>query len=299
MTRNFRELLEKKWDEGKFLCVGLDPDLEKIPAFAQRETLEQTIFDFNKEIVEATADRVCAYKPNTAFYEAYGVAGVSALIHTCYLIHKLVPDVPIILDAKRGDIGNTNIGYVRFAFSECVADAITVHPYLGRESLEPFLREKDKGIFVLCRTSNPGAGEFQNFPNKTYEIKCGQMVPFSGTLLYRQLAYSVANFWNGNGNCGLVVGATCPEELREIRERVGNMPILIPGVGAQGGDLNAAVKAGMDDNGRGIIVNSSRGVLYASNGKDFARAARAEVCKLHDAISAARCRGLAERQVGL
>lgn len=292
MTRNFRDLLEHKWDEGKFVCVGLDPDLEKIPASAQRETLEQTVFDFIMEIVRATADRVCAYKPNTAFYEAHGVAGVSALIHICELTHQLVPDVPIILDAKRGDIGNTNTGYVRFAFSECVADAITVHPYLGRESLEPFLREKDKGIFVLCRTSNPGAGEFQNFPNKTYEINpFGQMVAFSGTPLYRQLAYSVANSWNGNNNCGLVVGATAPKELHEVRSRVGGMPILIPGVGAQGGDLDAAVKAGMDDNGRGIIVNSSRGVLYASSGKNFARAAREEVCKLHEAITTARIGG--------
>ncbi|HZZ99749.1 MAG TPA: orotidine-5'-phosphate decarboxylase [Candidatus Paceibacterota bacterium] len=274
-------MIEERWSQGKFVCVGLDSDFDKIPESAhvarpvdlavQRIIVSETIAEFNHSIVEATKDIVCAYKPNTAFYEAYGAEGIAALHRTITDIHAIAPDVPVILDAKRGDIGNTNKGYVKFTFDYLHADAVTVHPYLGIESLEPFLAKKDKGVFVLCRTSNPGAREFQD--SSVY-----------GEPLYRFVAGCVANRWNKNGNCGLVVGATYPEELNEIRGVAGDLPILIPGIGAQGGDLEKTVKAGRDSRGQGMIINSSRGIIFASRRNTFAEAARRETQKLHNLI---------------
>ena len=303
-NRNFREMLEAKWAEGKFVCVGLDSEFGKIPEslrwnqyWRERQDVDNVIVEFNRAIVEATKDFVCAYKPNAAFYEAYGDQGLAALHRTVVDIHAIAPDVPVILDAKRGDIGNTNTGYVDAAFGFLHADAITVHPYLGAEALQPFLARAEKGIIVLCRTSNPGAGEFQDqhvclsdedqmifFGGEEDEDKEREEWP-SSLPLYQHVAYRVARCWNKNGNCVLVVGATYPDELREVRKIVGDMPILIPGIGAQGGDLEATVQAGKDSRGQGMIINSSRGIIFASSGPDFAEAARRETLKLHQAIT--------------
>ncbi len=188
-------------------------------------------------------------------------------------IHTVAPDVPVILDAKDMDIGNTNTGYVRMAFEYCQADAITINPYLGMEAAQPFLDQKDKGIIVLCRTSNKGSGEFQDLLIK------------SDMPLYQYVASRVAKYWNKNGNCALVVGATYPNELAQVRRIVGDMPILIPGIGVQGGDVEATVKAGRDSRGQGMIINASRSIIFASNGPDFAEAARRETLKLHNLIN--------------
>lgn len=284
--RNFMALLRAQWENGKFVCVGLDSELWKIPEAAQLSDStradrgidsETSLIEFNRGIVDATEDIVCAYKPNIAFYEAYGNEGLSALHETIRYINQTAPDVPVILDAKRADIGNTNAGYVSAAFDYLNADAITVNPYFGGEALQPFLDRADKGIIVLCRTSNPGAGEFQD--------KYISVVPGHNMQLYQYVARQVATEWNKNGNCLLVVGATNPEELAKVRSIVGDMPILIPGIGAQGGDIEKTVTAGKDSRGQGMIINSSRGIIYASNGSDYAEAARKETLKLHNLIN--------------
>ena len=268
------QMLQKKHTEGKFVCVGLDSDYQKIPEALRHFGVEEAIVKFNQAIIDETGGIVCAYKPNIAFYEAYGNEGFSALQRTIRYIQR-VCDVPVILDAKRADIGNTNEGYVREIFDLLNADAVTANPYLGQKALEPFLERKDKGIFLLCRTSNPGAGEFQDLPVSTKGIP---------EPLYRYVARRIANNWNSNGNCGLVVGATNPEELQQVRRIVGDMPILIPGVGAQGGDAAKTVAAGKDSEGRGMLINSSRGIIFASSGDDFAKAAWRETLKLHQEI---------------
>lgn len=282
MGRNFRELLETKWAEGKFVCVGLDSDFEEIPDCIRRgSNAGASMIAFNEKIVEATKDLVLAYKPNTAFYEAQGRDGIDALKRTIAFIRDAAPEVPVILDAKRADIGNTNKGYAAFAFDELDADAITVHPYLGGEALKPFFDRKDKGIIVLCRTSNPGAGEFQDLPvprvpnGPRDREAASDMIP-----LHEHVAFRVTTQWNGNNNCGVVVGATFPEEMQRVRRIVGDMPILIPGIGTQGGNLEKTVRFGKDVRGKGMIINSSRGVLFASKGNDFAEAARVETRKL-------------------
>lgn len=253
------------------LCVGLDPDYDKLPASVKQS--DQPLLEFNKAIIDATADLVCTFKPNSAFYEAAGADGIAQLKKTCDYITEKYPDIPILLDYKRGDIGNTNDYYAKFAFDYLNVDAITIQPYMGREANEAFLKYKDKGIFVLCRTSNPGAGEFQNLESE-------------GRKLYEVVAQAVSSGWNRNGNCHLVVGATYPEELTAIRGIVGDdMVILAPGIGAQGGDVEASVKAGVNGDGKGMIINASRGVIYASSGDDFAEAARAEALKLRDEIN--------------
>lgn len=283
--RNFVGMLEAQWAKGNFVCVGLDSEFGKIPESARQRGSERdvsvanTIVAFNKAIVEATKGIVCAYKPNIAFYEAYGDEGIAALQRTILDIHAVAPDVPVILDAKRADIGNTNKCYVQLAFGFLQADAITVHPYLGQEALRPFLEQKGKGVIVLCRTSNPGAGEFQD---------C--MVGVTTIPFYQYVAMRVAESWNKNGNCALVVGATYPEELREVRSIVGDMPILIPGIGAQGGDVEKTVTAGKDSRGWGMIINSSSGIIFASKDTDFAEAALRETRKLHNLINQCRYR---------
>lgn len=264
---SFMALLESRWNEGHFLCVGLDTDYEKLPEKFKRQPVGDALFNFNREIIEATAPHCGVYKPNVAFYEGYGLEGLDALIRTNRFIRERYPVHPIILDAKRADIGNTNTGYVKAAFGVLQAHAITVHPYLGKEALAPFLNEKDRGVFVLCHTSNPGAGEFQ-------ELKSG------GEELFRIVAGNVSRDWNDNGNCGLVMGATYPKQLAEIRDVAGDLPLLIPGIGAQGGDLGQTVLNGLNSAKQGIIINASRSILYASSGNDFAAAAAAEAAHL-------------------
>lgn len=255
------------------LCVGLDSDIGNIPEQIQNGEHPQSTF--NKVIIDATHDLVCAYKPNTAFYELRGKAGIEALKMTCDYLKETYPEIPVIIDAKRADIGNTNEGYVKFVFDYLGADAVTLHPYLGKEALKPFLDRKDKGCIILCRTSNAGAGEFQD-------------LLVDGKPLYQIVAKNISKDWNYNGNCAVVVGATYPTELTIVRHIVGDMPILIPGVGAQGGDVEKTVKAGVDSKGKNAIINSSRGIIFASTGADFAQKAREEALKLRNQINAFR-----------
>jgi orotidine-5'-phosphate decarboxylase len=271
MARHFRTLLNGQWAQNRFLCVGLDTDVEKIPESVRQLRAGESIIAFNKAIIEATKDIAGSYKPNSAFYEAHGDEGVSALRATIEYIHEQAPDVPVILDAKRGDIGNTNGGYIASAFEHMRADAITVNPYLGSEALQPFFDREEKGIIVLCRTSNPGAGELQD-------------LKVDGEPLHMVVARRAVQHWNGNNNCALVVGATYPDELREIRRIAPDMPILIPGIGAQGGDLERTVLAARDSRGQGMMVASSRSVIFASSNADFASAARSAALELDVAI---------------
>jgi orotidine-5'-phosphate decarboxylase len=282
---NFYSKLENKWREDKFVCVGLDSEYSKIPKSVNGDDPEDRILEFNKSIIDKTHDLVLAYKLNSAFYEAQGEDGIEALVDTVKYINKKHPDIPVILDAKRADIGNTNNGYVDFAFKKVGVDAITIHPYLGQEAVQPFLDEGDKGIIVLVRTSNPGASEFQDIKNE------------NGEPLYIAVAKNVTKKWNKNNNCAVVVGATYPNELKEIREIIGDMPILIPGVGAQGGDVVETIKAGLNSKGEGIIINSSRAIIFADNSKDFADVAREKTLELHNQIINARKSILRENEV--
>ncbi len=269
--------LENRWQQqDSCVCVGLDSDFAQIPVAlkSKNATIEDTITRFNQEIIAATHDLVCAYKPNSAFYEAQGEQGLRALTKTVRYIKQNHPDIPVILDAKRADIGSTNTGYVQAAFDQLGVDAITVHPYLGQEALQPFLDRQDKGFIVLVKTSNPGAGEFQDL-----------LVGPAGEPLYQVVARQVAQSWNTHHNCAIVVGATYPKELAAVRQVVGDMPILIPGIGAQGGEVAATVKAGKDSRGQGMIINSSRGIIFASEGEDFAQAARQATAQLKTAIN--------------
>jgi len=273
-------MVKAKWSQGKFVCVGLDSEYGKLPGCVKGSDPRNSITAFNRAIIDSTKDLVCAYKPNLAFYLAHGTLGLKALKKTIVYANRVASSIPIILDAKLADIGNTNNGYVQEIFGYLNADAVTVHPYLGAEALQPFLGHKNKGIIVLCRTSNSGAGEFQDL-----HITSG-MIPGQRDLqLYQYIAYQIANEWNKNNNCMLVVGATYPEELREIRQIVRDMPILIPGIGAQGGDLEKSVQFGKDSYGTGFIINSSRGIIFASDGPDFAQTARLETEKLNNSIN--------------
>ena len=252
------------------VCVGLDPEVERFPAHLRARP--NAILAFNRAIIDATADLVCAYKPQIAHYAAVGAE--DQLQDTLRYIRERAPGVPIILDAKRGDIGSTAEKYAREAFERYGADAVTINPYLGRDSAEPFLQYADKGIVILCRTSNAGSGEFQN-------LQVGDRK------LYQFVAERVAGEWNSRGNCLLVVGATYPGELADIRARTGEMTFLVPGVGAQGGDVDEAVRNGRAKQGAGLVINSSRGILYAGSGEDFAAAARRATLDLRAAITQA------------
>lgn len=269
---NFTErLLERCRRTDSLLCVGLDVVAERLPSGC-RDRNDPLLF-FNQAIVEATAPWACAYKPNLAFYEALGPAGLETLRQTIAFIHRHTPAL-VIADAKRADIASTSAFYARALFDFLEADAVTLNPYLGGEALAPFLERPDRGCFILCRTSNPGAGEFQD-------------LRVDGRPLYLAVAERV-RFWNERGNCGLVVGATCPEELAQVRALCPELPILIPGVGPQGGDLIQAVQAGVDSAGERILVNVSRSILYASDGPDFAEAAAQAARELCRAIHQAR-----------
>jgi len=261
--------IQNAWTKkNSLVCVGLDTDSEKIPRHLSEA--DAPIFEFNRAIVDATADMVCAFKPQIAFYSGSGAE--SQLKMTIAYIHENYPDTPVILDAKRGDIGNTAIMYAKEAFDWYGADAVTVNPYLGQDALEPFLERKEKGIIILCRTSNPGARDIQD-------------LKVEGKTIYQIIAGKAAEHWNFNSNVLLVVGATYPKELKEIRSIVGDMPFLVPGIGAQGGDVQRSVTNGKDNKGNGMIINSSRGIIYASQGTDFAEAARQAAMQLRDEIN--------------
>lgn len=259
------KLLNATRQNDSLVCVGLDPNPELIPQGI-------SILEFNKSIIDATTDLVCAYKPNFAFYEVLGAEGFDILKNT---IDYIPDDIPVIGDAKRGDIGNTAKAYAKAIFSNLNFDATTVNPYLGFDSIEPFIKYKDKGVFILCRTSNPGSTDFQSFHYQTSKQ--------SVTLF--ELVSSKASQWNEYGNIGLVIGATCPQDLKKIRENNPDMPLLIPGIGAQKGDLEKVVLYGIDANREKAIINSSRQIIFASSGDDFAEAARQATLDLRSQIN--------------
>ena len=269
--RFFEKLQHASEKNGSLLCVGLDPDAALMPV--------DDVAAFNRAIIEATYGYVCAYKPNLAFYEALGEKGYAALRETL----KAIPeDIPVIADAKRGDIGNTAKAYAHALFDELGFDAATVNPYLGGDAVEPFLEREEKAAFILCRTSNPGARDLQDLA-----VSDGDR----SRPLFEVVAEMAAR-WNRRGNVGLVVGATYPEELRRVRELCPEMTFLVPGVGAQGGDVAAVMANGLDAKGGGLAINVSRQVLYASKGPDFAKAAGEAARRLRDEIEAARHRAL-------
>ncbi len=283
-TRNFPDLLANREEQGLRLCVGLDPTYERISEFAHRVHIRRDdIFGFNRLIITATHDLMVACKLDLAFYAGMGIEGLLALEDTAALIRQTAPEVSVILDGKFGGaIAIANEGWARYAFDVVGADAVTIQCFPGADAFEPFLERTDKGIFVLCRTSNPGAGEFQDQPMARWSAD-GFHTP-----LYEYVAKQVSQEWNKNGNCGLVVGATYPRELARVRQLVGdNMSILIPGTGAQGGKLAATVKAGASNTGHGMIINFSRGITDASHGPDVAEAARGEAIRFHEQITQA------------
>jgi orotidine-5'-phosphate decarboxylase len=271
----FTQQLQSAWaSQGSMLCIGLDPDPRRLPPSLQGKP--EGIFEFCREIADATADLACSFKPQFAYFASQRAeAQLEKLV--AHLKHKY-PKIPVILDSKRGDIGSTAEHYAMEAFERYGADAITVSPYMGFDSVEPYLRHTGKGIIILCRTSNPGGSDLQ-FLN----------VAPDGEPLYLHVAKLAAQKWNGSGQISLVVGATFPEEIAKVRAVVGEMPLLIPGIGAQGGDIDATVKAGSIANkpGTGMMINSSRAILYASSGSDFAEAARKVAQSTRDALRSA------------
>jgi orotidine-5'-phosphate decarboxylase len=257
---------------GSLVCVGLDPEIGLIPKRFRDEALP--LFAFNRWIIEQTHAYAAAYKPNMAFYEARGTLGLTELEQTMEYLRREHPEIVTVCDAKRGDIGNTNRGYAVSIFDAMGFDAVTLHPYLGREALAPFLERKDKACIVLCRTSNAGAGEFQD-------------LLVDGRPLWETVAMRVSGDWNAAGNCMLVVGATYPEEMRRIRAIAPEMTLLVPGVGAQGGDVAAVVSAGLDARGKGLMISSSRGILFSDDPEGSARGLRDEINAAREAVHAA------------
>ena len=274
-SNSFNQQLQSAWaSQGSMLCIGFDPDPKRLPPSLQGKP--EGIFEFCRDIADATADLVCAFKPQFAYFASQRAeAQLEKLIR--HLKDKY-PHIPVILDSKRGDIGSTADHYALEAFERYGADAITVNPYMGFDTIEPYLKHTGKGVIVLCRTSNPGGSDLQ-FLN----------ISPKGEPLYLHIAKLAATQWNSSGQIGLVVGATFPEEISKVRAIVGEMPLLIPGIGAQGGDIEATVKAGSIPGkpGAGMIINSSRAILYASSGNDFALAARNVAQSTRDALRAA------------
>jgi orotidine-5'-phosphate decarboxylase len=272
----FTDKLSAAWAaHNSLLCVGLDPDLEKLPEQLRRQP--DAIFAFCKEIIDATADLACAFKPQIAYFSA--LRAEEQLEAICTYLRAEYPHIPIILDAKRGDIGATAEQYAREAFERYGADAVTVNPYMGFDSIAPYLEWPERGVIILCRTSNPGGSDLQ-------------FLNIDGKPLYQHVAHIVAEKWNVNGQCGLVVGATFPKELEQVRRIVGDMPLLVPGIGAQGGDIHATVNAGRTGDGTGMMINSSRAILYArideTAGENYAQAARRVALETRDAINCFR-----------
>ena len=267
---SFTDKLRNRWQQANSLvCVGLDPDPAKFPdAFVDDD---DALFDFCRDIADATAEFACAFKPQIAYFAAHN-GGEAQLQRLIAHINASHPDVPVVLDAKRGDIGSTAEQYAVEAFDRFGADAVTLNPYMGSDSAQPFLQRGDRGCVFLCHTSNPGARDFQE-------------LLVDGAPLYQHIARTIAGEWNTDDNCALVVGATFPEELKVIRGIVGDMPLLIPGIGAQGGDVEAVVKHGKTAEGTGLMINSSRGILYASSGDDYAEAAAIAARGLRDEIN--------------
>ena len=267
----FSQMLSSCWEKNdSLLCIGLDPTPARFPE--KFKTSSRPIFDFCAEIIDATADLVCAFKPQIAYFSSSSAE--QELIDIIDWIHTNHPGIPVILDAKRGDIGSTAAHYAKEVFERFRADCVTLSPYMGKDSVEPYLEYVEKGEFVLCRTSNKGGDDFQ-------------MLDIGGVPLYIKVAEKVAE-WDINGQMGLVIGATYPEELKKARATVPELTVLVPGIGAQGGDINAAVKAGMNKDKTGLVINSSRAILYASKEADFAEKARAEALRTRDAINKAR-----------
>jgi len=254
-------LVEKN---NSLLCVGLDTDTQKLSQ--SQNNISEPQYAYNKTLIDETYDLVCAYKLNSAFYEASGDQGIKELKKTCDYLKQTYPQIPIILDAKRADIDSTNQGYVKFAFEYLGTDAITLSPYLGRESLQPFLNIVDKGCIILCKTSNPGSNEFQN-----------HLMLASQEPLYQYVAKQVTEMWNANNNCLLVVGATYPNELKSVREIAPEMTFLIPGVGAQGADIEATVQAGLRPDKKGLIISSSRNIIFAKDPREQVSKLRTEI----------------------
>ena len=267
----FSQMLSSCWEKNdSLLCIGLDPTPARFPE--KFKTSSRPIFDFCAEIIDATADLVCAFKPQIAYFSSSSAE--QELIDIIDWIHTNHPGIPVILDAKRGDIGSTAAHYAKEVFERFKADCVTLSPYMGKDSVEPYLEYVEKGEFVLCRTSNKGGDDFQ-------------MLDIGGVPLYIKVAEKVAE-WDINGQMGLVIGATYPEELKKARATVPELTFVVPGIGAQGGDINAAVKAGMNKDKTGLVINSSRAILYASKEADFAEKARAEALRTRDAINKAR-----------
>ncbi|HVL57644.1 MAG TPA: orotidine-5'-phosphate decarboxylase [Burkholderiaceae bacterium] len=264
--------LRTAWQRAdSLLCVGLDPDPQRLPA--QHAGRADAIYEFCRDIVDATGDLVCAFKPQIAYFSAARAEDqLEALIAH---IHRRWPGVPVILDAKRGDIGATGAQYAREVFERYAADAVTLSPFMGFDSIQPFLEHRGRGALLLCRTSNPGGGDLQS-------------LQIDGQPLYEHIARLAVERWNDSGQVGLVVGATYPAELARVRAIAPEMPLLVPGIGAQGGDIDATVQAGRDAAGVGLVVNSARAILYASSGDDYAAAAREAAIEARDAINRAR-----------
>jgi len=274
---SFMQTLKAAWIRNDSLvCVGLDPEPSKFPAHLRDRP--DAVFDFCTAIVDATADLACAFKPQIAHFAA--LRAEDALERLIAHIHEKHPGVPVILDAKRGDIGSTAQHYVTEAFERFGADAVTLNPYMGRDSIQPFLDRTDKGVILLCRTSNPGGADFQNLIVQD-EVSAGRP-------LYLRVAATIAREWNDHGNCALVTGATWPEELGQVRQLIGDMPLLVPGIGAQGGDVEAVLRHGRTPDGTGLMISSSRAILYAGDGEDFAQAARAATLDLRGTINSLR-----------
>lgn len=271
---NFISQLQTAWqDNNSLLCVGLDPAPEKLPLHLRERPIEQAFTEFCIAIIDATAAYACAFKPQIAYFAAHRAEAALETIIQYSRTHY--PHIPVILDAKRGDIGSTAEQYAIEAFERYHADAVTVNPYMGFDSVQPYLAYPDKGVIILCRTSNAGGSDLQ-------------FLQIGDTPLYQVVAHKVAHEWNTSGQCALVVGATFPNEIKEVRDIIGDMPLLIPGIGAQGGDLAATMQAGQTSAGTGVMINSSRAIIYASAGEDFAQAAANVARETQQAINALR-----------
>jgi orotidine-5'-phosphate decarboxylase len=269
---SFIRQLQTAWQSSdSLLCIGLDPDLQRFPA--SLASGNDNIFSFNRAIIDATHDLVCAYKPQIAYFSALGAE--RQLEQTIAYIKSSYPHIPVILDAKRGDIGSTATQYAREAFVRYQVDAVTVNPYMGFDSVQPFLDYQDKGVIILCKTSNSGASQLQEL----------QLSGQDSEPVYEYIARLVAKEWNFNHNCLLVMGATWPQQVARVRNIVGDMPFLVPGAGAQGGDIASIVQAGQTVAGHGLVISASRSILYASANDDFAEAARTQAAALKNAIN--------------